>query len=158
MARSMRKRKPKRIPTKELRAKALPGLALRVSLPPDEVLKAVKAALQEDPVNAARHRQEQEQEARRVIDRTLAAEIYGPATLKQPTKLTEPAASARALAEPKDWIVDAIKRRKPGERVTDFARRVAPEIAAAHRADAVRRAWGLRTIVTRIGEYKLWPK
>ena len=50
-----------------------------------------------------------------------ATEIYGPAILKQPTKLTEPAAGACTPAEPKAWITDAIERRKPGERRTDFS-------------------------------------
>ena len=95
MARSKQKRKPKRIPTKEPRPKALPGLeamgtppglakALRALEPPG-LAEARKALALQESTEAARRRQEQN--PGREIDRDLATEMYGRrATPAQPTK------------------------------------------------------------------------
>ena len=58
----------------------------------------------------------------------------------------------------KTWITSAIKRRKPDENVTDFARRMELEMAAATAAGECSKSWTFKTIVNRIGEYKLWPE
>ena len=78
--------------------------------------------------------------------------------LSQPSEQINPAVSAQTPTDPKDWIIAAIKQRKSRERVTDFAKRVEPEMKKAYKAGTCRGAWAWRTIVNRVNDYNSRPK
>ena len=72
-------------------------------------------------------------------------------TAAQPAK-GEEAAAKPAAVDPKTWIRDAVRRRKRGEPITDFARRTEREMEAAFKAGECTKKWKWTTIKNRISE------